>query len=44
MGQTVRLHGSPFLVVGVLQEKTQNSTYSGRDKDKVFIPARRFGR
>jgi putative ABC transport system permease protein len=42
VGKTFRLHNSPFLVVGVLKEKTQNSSYSGRDKDKVIIPASTF--
>jgi len=42
VGQHFRLHGSPFLVVGVMLEKTQNSSYSGRDKDKVIIPAATF--
>jgi len=39
VGETVRLGGSPFLVVGVLKEKQQDSSYRGRDKDMVFIPA-----
>lgn len=39
VGQTFRLHGSPFTVVGVLQPKEQDSSYSGRDKDKLIIPA-----
>jgi putative ABC transport system permease protein len=39
VGQQLRIHGSPFTVVGVMQEKQQNSSYSGRDKDKIFIPA-----
>jgi putative ABC transport system permease protein len=39
VGQLVRLHGSPFLVVGVMQTKVQDSSYSGRDKEKVIIPA-----
>jgi putative ABC transport system permease protein len=38
VGKTVLLHGSPFLVVGVLVEKEQDSSYSGRDKDKITIP------
>jgi len=42
VGQMFRLHGSPFQVVGVLKAKTQNSSYSGRDKDKVIIPASTF--
>lgn len=39
VGQVFRLHGSPFTVVGVLKPKIQQSSYSGRDKDKVIIPA-----
>ncbi len=42
VGQTFRLHGSPFTVVGVLKRKVQQSSYSGRDKDKVIIPAATF--
>ena len=32
------LGSSPFLVIGVLQTKTQDSSYSGRDNDKASIP------
>lgn len=39
VGQTINLHGSPFLVVGVMKKKQQNSNYNGSDKGKVFIPA-----
>jgi len=39
VGQIMRIHGSPFTVIGVLQRKIQNSSYSGRDKDKIFVPA-----
>lgn len=39
VGQTVRLNGSPFLVVGVMKEKIQSSNYSGRDEDRAYIPA-----
>jgi putative ABC transport system permease protein len=38
VGKTVMLGGSPFLIVGVLQSKVQNSSYSGRDNQKGFIP------
>ena len=38
VGKTVMLGGSPFLVVGVLAEKVQNSSYTGRDNQKGFIP------
>ncbi len=42
VGQIFRLHGSPFTVIGVLEPKTQDSSYSGRDKDKVNIPGSTF--
>ena len=42
VGKTVMLWGSPFLVVGVLKPKTQDSSYSGRDNDKAFIPGTTF--
>jgi putative ABC transport system permease protein len=42
VGQIFRLHGSPFTVIGVLQEKNQDSAYSGRDKDKVIVPGSTF--
>jgi putative ABC transport system permease protein len=42
VGQYVTLRGTPFLVIGVLKEKDQNSSYSGRDGRKVFIPANTF--
>ena len=38
VGKTFMAQGSPFLVVGVLKGKEQDSSYSGRDKDKLFIP------
>lgn len=38
VGKTVMLDNVPFLVIGVMQEKAQDSSYSGRDKDKAFIP------
>jgi putative ABC transport system permease protein len=42
IGKILLLRGSPFTVVGVLQKKEQDSSYSGRDKDKVFIPGSTF--
>jgi putative ABC transport system permease protein len=42
VGKTVMLGGSPFLVVGVLAEKVQNSSYTGRDNQKGFIPGTTF--
>jgi putative ABC transport system permease protein len=42
VGQTVRLNGAPFTVIGVLQPKSQDSSYGGRDKDKAIIPSTTF--
>ena len=42
IGKVVLLNGSPFQVVGVMSKKGQDSSYSGRDKDKTFIPASTF--
>jgi putative ABC transport system permease protein len=39
VGQTIRMHGSPFTVIGVLKKKSQDSSYRGRDKDMIFVPA-----
>ncbi|MBP6702621.1 MAG: ABC transporter permease [Vicinamibacteria bacterium] len=38
VGQTIMIDNTPFLVVGVLQKKGQDSSYGGRDEDKAFIP------
>src|SRR5271169_5341866 len=38
VGKTVMLGNSPFLVIGVLKPKTQDSSYSGRDNDKASFP------
>jgi putative ABC transport system permease protein len=42
VGETVKIDGSPFTVVGVMVQKEQDSSYSGRDKDKAIIPASTF--
>jgi putative ABC transport system permease protein len=39
VGQSIRIHSSPFTIIGVLQPKIQQSSYLSRDKDTVFIPA-----
>jgi len=39
VGQQVFIGETPFTVIGVMQPKLQNSSYNGRDKDRVFIPA-----
>jgi putative ABC transport system permease protein len=42
IGKTVLLNQSPFQVVGVLKKKSQDSSYSGRDNEKAFIPSSTF--
>jgi putative ABC transport system permease protein len=42
VGKTVLMNGSPFLVIGVLSKKEQDSSYSGRDNSKGFIPGTTF--
>jgi putative ABC transport system permease protein len=42
VGKVVMLDGSPFLIVGMLEPKVQNSSYSGRDNQKGFIPGSTF--
>jgi putative ABC transport system permease protein len=38
VGKTVLINSVPFLVVGVMVEKMQNSMYNGPDVDKAAIP------
>jgi len=42
VGQQVFVRNTPFTVIGVMEEKTQNSSYSQRDYDRAFIPAPTF--
>lgn len=42
VGRTLRIDGVPFLVVGVMRPKDQDSSYSSRDKDKATIPTTTF--
>jgi len=39
IGKILYIGQVPFTVVGVMQKKTQNSSYNARDKDRIFIPA-----
>ena len=39
VGQQVFLGDTPFMVVGVMRPKLQNSSYQQRDQDRIFIPA-----
>jgi putative ABC transport system permease protein len=38
VGQQIQLNGLPFTIVGRLKKKDQDSSYSGPDNDKVFVP------
>jgi putative ABC transport system permease protein len=42
IGKYVHVGEIPFRIIGVLQKKTQPSSYASRDKDRVFIPASTF--
>jgi putative ABC transport system permease protein len=42
IGRPVFIGETPFTVIGVMQPKTQNSSYNSRDKDRVFIPSSTF--
>ncbi|MDZ7808648.1 MAG: ABC transporter permease [Gracilimonas sp.] len=42
VGKLVMVSNTPFTVIGVLQEKIQNSSYSQQDRDRSFIPASTF--
>ncbi len=38
VGETVFVGGHPFTVIGVMEEKEQNNSYSGQDRRAMFIP------
>lgn len=42
VGETLLLNGIPFTVIGVLEDKVQNSSYNTRDEDRAFIPSTTF--
>jgi putative ABC transport system permease protein len=42
VGKMVYVGQVPFTVIGVMEKKTQNSSYNRRDQDRVFIPASTF--
>jgi len=42
VGKIFYVGETPFQVVGVMQKKTQPSSYNRRDQDRVFIPASTF--
>lgn len=42
VGKTIFIQDSPFLIIGVLKKKVQNSSYGMRDEESVFIPSTTF--
>jgi putative ABC transport system permease protein len=38
LGETVHLRGIPYTVIGVMEQKEQDSSYDGKDISKVFLP------
>ncbi|HYG99401.1 MAG TPA: ABC transporter permease [Terriglobales bacterium] len=38
VGATLSIRGMPYTVIGVMPKKKQNSDYSGRDDEQIFIP------
>lgn len=38
IGKYVYIDETPFMVIGVMKQKTQNSSYNQRDRDRAFIP------
>ncbi|HOP06217.1 MAG TPA: ABC transporter permease [candidate division Zixibacteria bacterium] len=42
VGKTILVDGTPFVVIGVMKEKDQDSSYSGRDHSKLIIPVTTF--
>ena len=42
IGRIIYIGEVPFTVIGVMQKKTQNSSYNSRDQDRIFIPASTF--
>ena len=42
VGKLIYVGQVPFTVIGVMQKKTQNSSYNSRDQDRIFIPASTF--
>jgi putative ABC transport system permease protein len=39
LGKIIYVGEVPFTVIGVMQKKTQSSSYNSRDQDRIFIPA-----
>lgn len=42
VGQSLQVRGMPFVVIGVMQSKEQNSSYGGRDNRTAYIASETF--
>ena len=42
IGKTIFIGRTPFTVIGVMQKKTQPSSYNSRDQDRIFNPLTTF--
>jgi putative ABC transport system permease protein len=38
LGERITINGLPYEVIGVMKHKEQDSSYSGRDIEKIFVP------
>jgi putative ABC transport system permease protein len=38
VGETLTIEGRPYLVVGQIRDKRQDSSYDGPDNNKIFVP------
>ncbi|MCB0720005.1 MAG: ABC transporter permease [Bacteroidetes bacterium] len=39
VGRQIMVGETPFIVIGVMREKTQNSSYNSRDSERIFMPS-----
>jgi putative ABC transport system permease protein len=42
VGHYVQINGVPFMVIGVMMEKEQDSSYNNRDNDRAIVPVSTF--
>jgi putative ABC transport system permease protein len=38
LNETITLNGAPYVVIGKIRKKKQDSNYSGPDNNKIFVP------
>ena len=44
VGQPLSINGYPYRIAGVMSDKEQDSSYSGPDEKKIFLPYRSMAR